>query len=157
MSSEFQACLTNYGIHHRITSVAFPHAKTRVEVAVKSAKRLLRANVPPSGKLYGVELSKTLMQYRNTTDRDIGLSPTELLLGCKLRDFLPFCKPEDSLWSSVSNKWKEIADWRELALARRYKTLHDRLHEHTKDLPHLSTGDHVIIQNQLGNNPKRWD
>jgi len=97
------------------------------------------------------------MQYRNTPDRDIGLSPAELLLGRKLRDFLPFRKPTDSLWSSVSSKWKEIADWRELALARRCKTLHDRLNEHTKDLPPLNLGDQVIIQNQLGNNPKRWD
>ena len=125
--------------------------------AVKSAKRLLRENIPPSGKLNGLALSKALMQYRNTPDRDIGLSPAELLLGRKLRDFLPFRKPTDSLWSSVSSKWKEIADWRELALARRCKTLHDRLNEHTKDLPPLNLGDQVIIQNQLGNNPKRWD
>ena len=66
VSSEFQAFLTNYGVHHRNTSVAFPHANTRAEVAVKSAKRLLQENISPSGKLNGIALSKALMQYRNT-------------------------------------------------------------------------------------------
>ena len=32
-----------------------------------------------------------------------------------------------------------------------------KLSEHTKELPDLSVGDHVMIQNQLGNNPKRWE
>ena len=157
MSAEFQNVLEQYGVHHRVTSVGFPHANTRAEVAVKTAKRLLRANVPPSGKLNGVALSRVLMQYRNTPDRDVGLSPSELLLGRKLKDFLPFRKPGDSLWKSASQKWKDIADWRELARARRCKSIQEKLTEHTKDLPELNVGDTVIIQNQLGNNPRRWD
>ena len=27
----------------------------------------------------------------------------------------------------------------------------------TKELPPLEIGDHVMLQNQLGNKPKRWD
>ena len=34
---------------------------------------------------------------------------------------------------------------------------HERWKEHTRFLPPLSVGDHVRIQNQMGNHPKRWD
>ena len=33
----------------------------------------------------------------------------------------------------------------------------DKLGEHTKDLPPLPVGCSVLIQNQLGNHPKRWE
>ena len=33
----------------------------------------------------------------------------------------------------------------------------DKLNEHSKDLPPLSVGNSVLIQNQLGNHPKRWE
>ena len=53
--------------------------------------------------------------------------------------------------------WKAVADWRELALAPRSAKLHDRLSQQTKELPPLDVGDCVLIQNLLGNHPKRWD
>ena len=34
---------------------------------------------------------------------------------------------------------------------------HDKWSEHTKPLQPLRVGDHVLIQNQTGNHPKRWD
>ena len=34
---------------------------------------------------------------------------------------------------------------------------HERWKEHTRFLPPLSVGDHVRIQNQMGNHPRRWD
>ena len=74
LSAEFQKLLEQYGVHHRVTSVGFPHANTRAELAVKTAKRLLRANVSPSGSLNGVALSRALMQYRNTPDRDMAIA-----------------------------------------------------------------------------------
>ena len=33
----------------------------------------------------------------------------------------------------------------------------DKLKEHSKQLPPLPLGCSVLIQNQLGNNPKRWE
>ena len=35
--------------------------------------------------------------------------------------------------------------------------VHERWSEQTKRLPVLQVGDHVCIQNQIGNFPKRWD
>ena len=34
--------MDNYGIHHRLCSVANPHANARAEVAVKTVKRMIR-------------------------------------------------------------------------------------------------------------------
>ena len=88
-ASEFDTFCKQYGIEHRLTSVAFPHANCRAEVAVKTAKRLIRDNVHADGKLDRVGLTRALLTYRNTPDRDTGLSPAEILLGRQLRDFLP--------------------------------------------------------------------
>ena len=99
---EYEGENPTYGVD--ADDIGFPHGNTRAEVAVKTAKRLLRANIPPSGKQDGVALSRALMKYRNTPNRDTGFSPSELLLGRKLKDFLPFRKPEDSLWKLTSKE-----------------------------------------------------
>ena len=48
-------------------------------------------------------------------------------------------------------------DQREKALARRHAKREKDLTEHTKVLAPLSVGQVVLIQNQSGNNPLRWD
>ena len=87
------------------------------------------------------------------------MSPAELLFGRKLKDYLPSRpnEPPNSLWPSFRETWKNTAKWRELALASRSAKMHDRLNEHVKDLKPLKVNDAVMVQNQLGNNPKRWD
>ena len=50
-----------------------------------------------------------------------------------------------------------MADWREKALAKRSLKVMDKLSKNTKDLPQLQVGDSVLVQNQLGNNPRRWE
>ena len=84
-----QDFMCQHGISHRLTSVAFQHANCRAEVAVKSAKRLIRDNVKHDGRLDSVKLTRALLQYRNTPDRATGMSPAELLLGRQLRDLIP--------------------------------------------------------------------
>ena len=53
--------------------------------------------------------------------------------------------------------WKELADKREQALARRYTRAHEAWKEHTRLLKPLIIGGFVFIQNQAGNYKLRWD
>ena len=159
VSTQFRSFLREYGVHHRVSSVGFPHGNTRSEVAVKSAKRLLRSNITDRGDLNTVGITRALLEYRNTPDRDIGLSPAELLCGRQLKDFLPdkpdkFRTPKHE---HLMESWRNVAEWRENALSRRGIKIMDKLTEHVKDLPPLQCGDSVLIQNQLGNHPKRWE
>ena len=41
--------------------------------------------------------------------------------------------------------------------SQRALNTHDKWSEHAKPLHPLCVGDHVLIQNQTGNHPKRWD
>ena len=129
-----------------------PHANCRAKLAVNTVKRMLRDNVGVSGKLDQAKVSRALMQLRNTPDRDTGLSPAVALLGRQLRDFLPV--PKQNL---IGDMWTQVLGAREEALAKRALRNHDKWSEHTKPLQPLRVGDHVLIQNQTGNHPKRWD
>ncbi|CAC5416152.1 unnamed protein product [Mytilus coruscus] len=44
-----------------------------------------------------------------------------------------------------------------MALAKRHSREHERWNEHTHHLPTLQVGDHVYIQNLVGNHPRRWE
>ena len=50
MSAKFQEFLATYKVHHRVSSVGYPHVNTSSEVGVKSAKRLLRENTSITGE-----------------------------------------------------------------------------------------------------------
>jgi len=43
------------------------------------------------------------------------------------------------------------------ALRKHHMANHEQWQEHTRHLPPMSVGDHVRLQNQVGNYPKRWD
>ena len=67
--------MKQYGIKHRVSSVANPHANSRAELGVKTVKRLLRENTGKFGHLNVAKVSRALMGFRNTPDRDTKLSP----------------------------------------------------------------------------------
>jgi hypothetical protein len=62
--------MKNYGIQHKISSVAIPHADARAELGVKTVKRMLRDNVSARGTLDRAAMSRALLQLRNILDRD---------------------------------------------------------------------------------------
>ena len=97
------------------------------------------------------KFSRALLMYRNTKDKDTGVSPAEFLLGRQLRDFLPVSKEK-----ILGQKWNDLAKQREEALADRGARLKERWSQNVKALPKLQCGDKVIIQNQLGNRPRQW-
>ena len=152
-SATTQEFLKNWGIKHRLSSVAFPHSNCRAELAVKTSKRMIRENTGQHGCLDSDRFARAMLQYRNTPLQDINLSPAQILLGRELRDFLPFA----NFQGAIRKEWRLNAEEREIALAKRHVVAVERLHEHTKILTPLRIGQSVLIQNQTGNNPNRWE
>ena len=144
--------MEDYGIHHRISSVANQHANARAELGVKIVKRMMRDNMSARGTLDRARVSRALLQLRNTQDRDTKLSPAKALYGRELRDFLP--RPGSALKGVI---WMNLADTRETALGRRATNTEKQWSEHTRALDPLKVGDTVMVQNQSDNYPLRLD
>ena len=153
ISNEFQAFLKQYGVHHRLSSAYHPHSNQLAESAVKIAKRLIRDNTSTSGSLNTDAFLAALLGYRNTPDRDTGLSPAQVVFGRAIKEFLPIAPGNLELHP----EWRITMDQREIALARRHTTRQATLEEHTKKLVPLKLGMVVSVQNQKENKPKRWD
>ena len=147
-AKEVEDFMQAYGIYHRITSVANPHANCRAELAVKTVKRLLRDNIGLSGTLDTAKFSRALLTLRNTPDRDTKESPAQVLFGRQLRDFLPTHRSK-----LMGDVWEKLANQRAQALAGRCTKMNDFWENKTRLLAPLKVGDHVFIQNQEGNYP----
>ena len=152
-SQKTQKFFKDWGITHRLSSSYFPHSNQRAEQGVKSAKRMLRDNIAPNGSLNTDRFLRALLLHRNTPDRDTGLSPAQVIFGRSIRDFFPI-KPGNLL---LHPEWRLTMEQREKALARRHARRGKDLTEHTKVLAPLAVGQVVLVQNQSGNNPLRWD
>jgi hypothetical protein len=148
-----QDFLKTWGVKHRISSVANPHANCRAELAVKSVKRMITDNISASGSLDVDKFQRALLIYRNSIDPETKASPALILFGRPIRDAIPILMGR----YSPHETWKELLQHREMALARRHSRDHERWNEHTRKLPPLKVGDHVYIQNLVGNHPRRWE
>jgi hypothetical protein len=114
---------------------------------------MLRDNIAPDGSLNTDRFLCALLLHRNTPDWDTGLSPAQVIFGRSIRDFFPI-KPGNLL---LHPEWRLTMEQREKALARRHARRGKDLTEHTKVLAPLAVGQVVLVQNQSGNNPLRWD
>ena len=114
---------------------------------------MMRDNVAADGTLSQDRFLRALMLHRNTPDRDTGLSPAQVIFGKAIRVFFPI--REGCL--KLHPEWRITMEQREVALAQRHAKRGRDLVEHTKVLKPLSTGQVVMIQNQTGNHPNRWD
>lgn len=150
---ETKKFLQNWGVNHRVTSVAYPHGNCRAELGVKTVKRMMLDNTGARGCLDTDAFQRAMLQYRNTPDRWTKLSPAQCLFGRKIRDFIPI-HPYQYEPHPV---WKDTLRAREEALRVRHHKICERLSEHTKHLPPLKVGDTVRLQNQTGPYPKRWN
>ena len=144
-SEEFKAFLKRWGVKHRVSSAYFPQSNGRAELAVKTAKRLLQENTSRSGHLSTDRVTRALLQYRNTPGRGATPeSPAQIIFGRQLRDGLP--TP-----SQARPEWAKLRDLRE----RGHSQLHAKVTD--KCLEPLNVGDVVLVQNQHGSKPTRWD
>ena len=146
-SQDFANFAREWGFQHRKSSAYYAQSNGRAEVAVKTVKRLLLGNINTrSGELDSNAATRAIMAHRNTPAQRHKMSPAEILYGRKITDHLP------------SNKRKLRKDWRHAKNAKEiaYQMKDDNTYK-TKILQSLNVGDTVSIQNQTGNQPKKWN
>ena len=145
--------LRQWGVHHRLSSVAFPHSNCRAEVGVKTIKRLITGNVGKDGNINIDAFQEAILQYRNTPDPTTKMSPAMCVFGRPVKDLIPILPGK----YHPHPTWRESLQLREQALRHRHMRHQDKWSEHTKTLSPLQVGDRVRIQNQTGPYPNKWD
>ena len=145
--------LESWGVHHRLTSTAHPHANSRAEIAVKTVKRMLQSNTNATGSLNIDSFQRAMLIYRNSIDPETKTSPAMALYGRPIRDPIPaplgkYCPHQT---------WQETLSNRERALAKRHSREREKWSLHTRELKPLDIRDHVYVQNLVGNNPLKWE
>lgn len=131
-SGLFQNFAKKYGFRHVFSSPHYPQSNGQAESAVKIAKRLLRQD----------DMFAALMEYRATPIEATGLSPAEMLMGRRIRTFLP------NLPSALTPDWSERDDVRirDAKYRERAKQHYDQHNGCVVPLPELQPGDHVRVK-----------
>ena len=135
----------------RLSSVSYPQSNGRAELGVKAAKRIIHNNIASDGSLNTDNAARAIITYRNTPLPDLQLSPAQILLHRNLKDGIPAHPSHYQMHKS----WIISAETRELAYASRNKRLTENYNAHARELPPLTVGTQVLVQNLKKG--KRWD
>ena len=143
-----------YGVIHRVTTAYNPKSNKRAEIAVKSAKRMIRSNLSQSGSLDTDRMTRALLQHRNTPCALTGLSHAQILFGRVLRDFLPL-QPGKFI---PRKDWRIAAESRAAAYSKRVMDKAVSLSNNSKMLTPLRLGQEVLVQdqNKASRTHKQW-
>ena len=149
----------SWGVQHIVSSAYLAKSNGRAELAVKATKRLLRDNVNPNGSIDTDKFVRAMLTKRNTPDSYSRLSPAEIVLGRKLSDALPVL-PKDKIFThneGVDSRWRDMWRKREEAMRDTFNRNLEKISSPARSLKPLAVGQYVIIQNQHGPHPLRWD
>ena len=115
-------CHIHWGFHHQTSTPHYPQSNGRVETAVKSMKRIIRAAW--NGRCINEEkLCRALLQYRNTPSKKDGLLPAQKLYGHPIQDVLPAHHSSFVLeWQRRNQEAKQQAEATLKASQRYYNT-----------------------------------
>ena len=150
-AEEFKKFLRTWGINQRVSSPYYAQSNGRSELAVKSAKRMLRDNINPDGSTNNNKVASAVLQYHNTPLQNSPLSPAQLLFGRRLADFFP-ANPKAYM---IHPYWSEQIQKHQSNRMLHHKKLAARYDQHTRLLKPLQVGQQVAIQDQSGSS-KRW-
>ena len=134
-ADSFREFATKYGFVHTTSSPRYPQANGEVERAVRTAKSLLRKND---------DIHSALLTYRSTPLQN-GLSPSELLMGRRLRTQLPI--HPNNLYPNVQPKERQTVETKERSYRLNQQLSFNKRHRAVK-LPTLHPGDHVWVRDQ---------
>jgi len=129
--------------------VAYPQSNGRAEVAVKTAKRIIRETTSTGGSLQNDKAAFAILQYRNTPLHDINLSPAQILFHRQLRDAIPNHPHHYQLHSD----WLEAAQKRGKIQQDRNQVIIYNYNKPARTLQPLTLGALVVVQ---GKN-KKWE
>ena len=146
-SYQFAEFLRAWGVIHITSSPHYPQSNGKAEAAVKSMKKLISAAW--TGHLINWnQLSRALLQYRNTPRRKDGLSPAQKLFGHPVQDTLPAHR------RSFATEWQRSSQEADSAATHALETSQAAYNQHAHSLSDLQVGNHVAVQNPIS---KLWD
>ena len=146
-SNLFNNFTAQWGFKHQTSSPRYPQSNGKIEVTVKSMKKLLAASWDHR-HLNEEKLCSSLLQYRNTPSRKDGLSPAQKLFGHPIQDTLPAHR------RSFAPEWQKSTEEAEQQAIKTTEDTKSFYNAHAHSLPDINVGSHVALQNQM---TKLWN
>ena len=111
------------------------------------------------GSLDTDKFATALLMKRNTPDHVSKLSPAEIVMGRKLRDALPIIPKNLMVMNNpaVSSVWRDLWYKKEEVIGDRYLKKLEEIPSKNANLRPIREGEKVLIQNQTGRFPLRWE